>query len=62
LIGFFISLLFVKPLFPINKQFSVDAFLDWEGHHWDIRSTGSSHHHSQFPLLFILLPTHLARR
>jgi len=24
---------FLKLLFPINKQFSIDSFLDWEGHH-----------------------------
>jgi len=27
-------ILCIKPLFPINKQFSIDSFLDWEGHHW----------------------------
>jgi len=25
-----------KFLFPINKQFSVDSFLDWVGHSWVI--------------------------
>jgi len=34
LIRFFISLLYIKPLFPMNKQFSIDSFLDWKGHHW----------------------------
>jgi len=24
----------MKFLFPINKQFSFDSFLDWEGHYW----------------------------
>jgi len=28
-------LLYVKLLFPINKQFSIDTYLDWEGLHWD---------------------------
>jgi len=23
--------LYIKHLFPINKQFSIDSFLDWEG-------------------------------
>jgi len=21
-------------MFPINRQFSIDSFLDWEGHYW----------------------------
>jgi len=43
MIRFFISLLFKKPLFPINRQFRIDSyFLDWEGHHWDFRLTRSS--------------------
>jgi len=25
---------FIKGCFSINKQFSIDSFLDWEGHHW----------------------------
>jgi len=33
LVGFFISLSNIKPLFPINKQLGIDSFLDWEGHH-----------------------------
>jgi len=36
LIRFFISLLYVKPVVSIHKQFSIDSFLDWEGHHWNI--------------------------
>jgi len=24
----------IKFLFPINKQFSIDSCLDWEGHYW----------------------------
>jgi len=28
------SLLFIMSQFPINKQFSIDSFLDWEGLHW----------------------------
>jgi len=30
---------YAKHLFPINKQFSIDSFLDWEGLHWDFSST-----------------------
>jgi len=26
----------IQPLFRINKLLSIDSFLDWEGHHWDI--------------------------
>jgi len=47
--SFFISLLYIKPLFPID-QFSIDSFLDWDGCHWDSYSTRSSCHCSQFPL------------
>jgi len=25
---------FIKFLLPINKQFSIDSFLDWESHYW----------------------------
>jgi len=28
------SLVYIKFLFPINKQFIIDSFLDWEGHYW----------------------------
>jgi len=28
------TVLHIKPLFPINKQFSIYSFLGWEGHHW----------------------------
>jgi len=49
LICFFLSLLYIKPLFPIKKQLSIDSSLNWEGHHWDIRSTRLSCHHLQFP-------------
>jgi len=31
-------LLYIKPPLPINKQFSIDSFLDWEGLHWDFSS------------------------
>jgi len=50
--------IFLKPLMyvAINKQFSFDSFLDWEGYHWDICSTC---HRSQFPPLVLLLQTHL---
>jgi len=27
--------IYIKPLFPVNKQFSIGSFLDWEGHHQD---------------------------
>jgi len=57
LIPFFISLLYLMPLFPINKHFSIDSFL----HHWDSLSSCSSNHHMQFPHSVILLPTHLTR-
>jgi len=39
--SFLIFLLYIKPLFPINKQFSIDSFLDLEGHRKD---SCSSHH------------------
>jgi len=30
-----LSLVYIKFVFPINKQFvSIDSFLDWEGHYW----------------------------
>jgi len=32
LIRFFISLLYIKPVVSINKQFSIDSFLDREGY------------------------------
>jgi len=38
LIHFFYSLLYIKPLVAINKQFRIDSFLHWEGHHWDFCS------------------------
>jgi len=38
----FISLLYIKPLVAINKQFSINAFLDWGGHHWDFCLSCSS--------------------
>jgi len=31
-------LLYIKSPLPINKQFSIDSFLDWEGLHWDFSS------------------------
>jgi len=31
-------LLYIKHHFPLNKQFSIDSFLDWEGLHWDFSS------------------------
>jgi len=31
-------IVYLKHLFPINKQFSIDSFLDWEGLHWDFSS------------------------
>jgi len=46
----YLPLVYINPLFPINKQFSIDSFLDWEGHHWDSRSTRSSHHPHKFSL------------
>jgi len=30
---FLISLLYIKPLFPINKQFCIDSYPNWEGRH-----------------------------
>jgi len=35
-------LLYIKHHFPLNKQFSIDSFLDWEGLHWDFSSTVTS--------------------
>jgi len=29
-----IRIVYIKLLFPFNKQFSIDSFLDWEGHYW----------------------------
>jgi len=49
LIRFIISLLNLKLLFPINKQFSIDSFLDCEGHHRIFRATHSSIYCTQFP-------------
>jgi len=61
LIRFFISLLCIKPLVSINKQFSIDSFLDWEGHHCDFCSSCSSRHLPQFSPSLQLIPTHLTR-
>jgi len=35
-INFFLDppFVYIKIPFPINKQFSTDSFLDWEGHSW----------------------------
>jgi len=30
------SFVYIKHHLPINKQFSIDSFLDWEGLHWDL--------------------------
>jgi len=35
-------LLYIKLLFPINKQSGIDSFLDWEGLHWDFSATFTS--------------------
>jgi len=56
LICFFISLLYIKPLFPINKLLSINSFLDWKG---QSRLSCSPHH--QFPPYAILLQTYLTR-
>jgi len=32
-------ILYIKPLLYINKEFSIDSFLDWEGHRWGISLT-----------------------
>jgi len=37
-----LSFLYIKHLFPFNKRFSIDSFLDWEGLHWDFSSTITS--------------------
>jgi len=58
LIRFFIFLLYMKPPVAVNKNFSIDSFLDWEGHHWN---TGSSCDRLQFLPSVLLLPTHLTR-
>jgi len=34
--------LYIKPLFSINEQFSIDSFLDWEGLHCNFSSTFTS--------------------
>jgi len=36
------TFVYIKHLFPFNKQFSIDSFLDWEGLHWDFSSTITS--------------------
>jgi len=41
-IRFFTCLVYIKPFVPINKQFSIDSFLDWEDHHWDFSLSRSS--------------------
>jgi len=33
------SFLYIKHHFPLNKQFSIDSFLNWEGLLWDFNST-----------------------
>jgi len=48
----------IKPFVSINKQLSIDSSLDWEGHHWDYRS---SRHLPQFLPLLHLLQMHLTR-
>jgi len=47
-----------RPRFLSINSSVIDSFLDWEGHHWDSRSTDSSHHRLQFLPSVILLPTH----
>jgi len=59
LIQSFLSLLYIKPLFPINKQFNIDSFLEWEGLHWDFFPLPSSPRRSLFMPSIRLLPTHL---
>jgi len=56
LIHFFISLLYIKPLDSINKQFGNDSFFDW-----DFCLSHSNHHRLQFPPSVQPLPTHLTR-
>jgi len=49
-------LLYIKPLFSINKQFRIDSFLDCEGLHWDFCSRSHLRRfcsvlHLQYPTL-----------
>jgi len=53
--------LYIKPPFPINKQFSIASFLDWEGLHWDFCSPPSFRQCSQFLPQVQLIPIHLTR-
>jgi len=47
---FLYLLLYSKPLVSnINIQFSIESFLDWEGHHRDSCLSHSSCHRSKFP-------------
>jgi len=43
-------LLYIKPIFPLDKQFSIDSFLDWEGLHWDFSSP------PQYPPYVVISP------
>jgi len=51
-------LLYIKPPLPINKQFSIDSFLDWEGLHWDFSSTFAYPPSSVLFSAFIPTPKH----
>jgi len=51
--------LYIKPLFPIDKQFSIDSFSWLEGHHYDSRASRSSCHCSQFLPYIFTIATHL---
>jgi len=49
--------LYIKPLFPISKQFSIDSFLGWEGNNWVFLLINASHRF----LLSLLQRTELAK-
>jgi len=39
---------YIKGCRSIHKQFSIDSFLDWEGHHWVFTHALSSNSHTFF--------------
>jgi len=59
LIHFFTYFFYLKSLVPINKQFSIDSFLDWEDHHWDFCLSPSSLRRSRGSSDVNLQSTHL---
>jgi len=50
--------LYIKPPLPINRQFSIDSFLDWEGLHWDFSSKFAYPPYSILFSAFVPTPKH----